>query len=120
MARPRKKIVEDYEAGEQVDLHKLAEATKVEPLEEPKRKVAKGEYVIYKDFEYLGVEYKTGDDFSPPSDWTRDLEYDEFRKTQSMKQRSVQGIAFMVPGEIINPKTKERNVRIAILPLEEV
>ena len=43
MARPRKKIVEDYEAGEQVDLHKLAEATKVEPLEEPKRKVAKGE-----------------------------------------------------------------------------
>ena len=114
---PKKKIVEEFEAGLSVDLQELA----AEHIEEPKPKTKKvsGVFVIYKDFEYNGIEYLAGDKFIPHAGWVRDTEYDDFAKVQSVKQRKAPGIAFLYPGEIIDQKTKERAQHRAILPLKE-
>ncbi len=120
---PKKKIVDEYESGKEVDLQELAETTRAEPLEDApaKTKAASksGRFIILSDFEYFGKEYKVGDEFIMPAEWTRDAEYDEFARTQSLKQRSASGIAFTYPGEIVDQKTKERQVHRAILPLKE-
>lgn len=72
----------------------------------------------YAAFELDGVRYEAGDEFTPPANWTRDTDYDEFRGIQR-KGGADLGIAFTVPGEILDRKTGERVYRREVLPLKE-
>jgi hypothetical protein len=76
--------------------------------------------VAYAPFEVNGEAYEAGDVFTPPAGWTRDDSFEEFREV-SRKNKGAQeiGIAFTYAGEIIDPKTKERQSRRAVLPIKE-
>jgi hypothetical protein len=76
--------------------------------------------IAYAPFEVNGERYEAGDVFTPPAGWTRDDSFEEFREV-SRKNKGAQeiGIAFTYAGEIIDPKTKERQSRRAVLPIKE-
>jgi hypothetical protein len=122
-----KKLQQKLKEGEAVDLQavvkeideEIAEINKqnakpVIEVEQPKV------LLVYSPFSVDGVEYKIGDVFTPPAGWTRDDSFEEFREV-SRKNKGAQeiGIAFSYPGEIIDPKTKERQSRRAVLPIKE-
>jgi hypothetical protein len=122
-----KKLQQKLKEGEAVDLQavvkeideEIAEINKqnakpVIEVEQPKV------LLVYSPFSVDGVEYKIGDVFTPPAGWTRDDSFEEFREV-SRKNKGAQeiGIAFAYAGEIIDPKTKERQSRRAVLPIKE-
>jgi hypothetical protein len=116
---PKKKIVEDFEKGETVPTQELAEAyieeTKA-PAPQPKPAVVR--LIAYAPFDHDGEQYEPGDEFTPRKTWTRDTAFEEFRSIELKKGGTV-GIAFTVPGDIIDKKTQERAYNRIILPLKE-
>lgn len=118
---PKKKIVEDFEAGKAVPIQELAEEYAKETAAKNEliaRSAAAPRLVAYAPFEWDGVQYEEGDTFTPPAGWTRDTAFDEFRSTER-KNNTVIGMAFTVPGEILDKKTQERAYRREVLPLKE-
>ena len=114
---PKKKIVQEVpevERDEDLDvvtefMYVAADATKAEAL---RSRVL----VAYADFD----EYEAGDVFTPPAGWVRDDGFEEFRSVSHKNKGGGEvGIAFSVPGEIIDTKTKERLSRRVVLPLKE-
>lgn len=97
---PRKTIVEEFESGTPVSTGKT------------------GGYAAFAAFEMSGNSYASGDVFSIPQGWTRDNAFDEFRGTEK-KNRTMLGIAFNVPGEILDKKTGERAYTRQVLPVSE-
>jgi hypothetical protein len=82
------------------------------PPPAPKRLIA------YAPFDHDGEQYEPGDEFTPRKSWTRDVAFEEFRSIELKKGGTV-GIAFTVPGDIIDKKTQERAYNRIILPLKE-
>ena len=75
-------------------------------------------FFAYAPFDVDGAHYEKGDEFTPPAGWTRDAAFDEFRSIER-KNSAHPGIAFIVPGEILDKKTKERAYSREVLPLTE-
>ena len=110
---PKKKIVQEVPEVEGEITFAIEETPTVKPA-----KVAKAETVLvaYADFD----KYKAGDVFTPPAGWVRDDGFEEFRSVSHKNKGGGEvGIAFSVPGEIIDTKTKERLSRRVVLPLKE-
>ncbi len=94
--------------------------TETPPAPAPKPAKKTLAYIAYAPFEQDGEKYEEGDTFSPPNGWTVDTGFDEFRGIQvKNKEDKGIGIAFNVPGEIINKKTGERLYRRQVLPVRE-
>jgi len=112
-----KKIVQDFEEGRAVPTQELVEMT-----EEPRKA---GKFIATAQFElkrgYKTVEYKAGDVFPVPEDWTWDAAFDEFRKVNRNAKGESNGIAFSVPLPVLDEKgnLKYLDSRRVILPLKE-
>lgn len=78
----------------------------------------RGTYVTYAPFDFDGEHYEEGEEFTPRKSWTRDVAFEEFRSVELKKGGTV-GIAFLVPGEVIDKKTGERAQSRQILPVKE-
>ncbi len=92
--------------------------TEAPPAPKPEKKALA--YIAYAPFEQDGEQYKEGDTFSPPNGWAVDTGFDEFRGIQVKNKEDKEiGIAFNVPGEIINKKTGERLYRRQVIPVRE-
>ena len=89
-----------------------AEPVEVLPAHKP------GTLVAFAAFDYDGEHYEPGEEFIPRKSWTRDLSFDEFRSIER-KNRPTSGIAFLVPGAVIDKKTGERSQRREVLPVKE-
>jgi len=66
------------------------------------------------------IEYNVGDVFSLPEGWTRDVEFEEFRKIN--KKQNDNGMAFSVPNPVLDEKGKLKYMdsKRVLLPLKEV
>lgn len=112
---PKKKIVEDFEKEELAPTQEPAEA----PAEETKPAIAEpARLIAYAAFDFDGEHYEPGDEFIPRPSWARDLAFDEFRSVEK-KNGAVRGIAFTVPGEVVNKKTGERLYHREVFPIKE-
>ena len=74
--------------------------------------------IAYAAFEVDGEQYEAGDEFTPRKSWQRDDAFVEFRSVELKKGGAV-GIAFLVPGAIVDKKTQERQTNRIVLPLKE-
>lgn len=115
---PKKKIVEDFEKGEEVPTQELSAAI-IEEVKAPAKKKAVI-YIAVKEFELDGVSYEAGDEVVLPASYKRDTNFEAFRGSVGKRGiDEVQGLAFSVEGEVLDKKTGERAVRLQILPLKE-
>ena len=90
------------------------------PAPQPKPVKKSLAFVAYAAFEVDGEQYAEGDTFTPPAKWQRDDAFDTFRGIQVKNKEDKEiGVAFTVPGEIINKKTGERAYSRQVLPLKE-
>jgi hypothetical protein len=78
----------------------------------------RGVYVAYAPFDFDGEHYEAGDEFTPRKSWLRDTAFEEFRSVE-LKRGGAVGIAFLVPGEVIDKKTGDRAQSRQILPVKE-
>ena len=118
---PKKKVIEQFEAKEEVPTQELA-AAYIEELKAPpahaKKKAAV--YIAVKEFELDGETYQEGDEVVLPASYKRDTNFESFRG--SVGKRGIdtqQGLAFSQEGEVVDKKTQERAIRLMILPLRE-
>jgi hypothetical protein len=101
----------EYEERNTVAVNDVTIATKPAPEKS-------GTYVAYAPFDHDGEHYETGDEFTPRKSWLRDTAFEEFRSVE-LKRGGAVGIAFLVPGEIIDKKTGDRAQSRQILPVKE-
>jgi hypothetical protein len=112
---PKKKVtapVLDEEEIEQIESEEVEQ-----PAPQPVR-AKLGIFIAYAPFDFDGEHYEPGDEFTPRKSWTRDTAFEEFRSIERKKGADA-GIAFMVPGAIIDKKTQERAYDRTVLPLKE-
>lgn len=113
-----RKLQETIAEGKQVDTQAVAAEIREEVSASKKFPSRSQGFMVYAPFDLLGAHYEVGDTFNPSADWKRDTAFDEFRGIEK-RRGTTNGIAFNVPGEIIDKNTGERASSRMILPLEE-
>ena len=81
------------------------------------KKVELGELAAFAPFEFGGKQYAEGDAFPLPSGLIYDETYSVFRNVDR-KRGAAPGMAFSIPGEIIDKATGERDVKVTVLPVK--
>lgn len=117
-----KKIVQDFNEGKSVPTQELVESLELEEGHSEPKVLS---FVATSPFElkrgYKTVEYKIGDMFPVPEDWTRDTAFEEFRKVNKNSNGTLNGVTFSVPLPVLDEKgnLKYMDSRRVILPLRE-
>ena len=118
----KRKLQDKLQEGKAVDTQALAAEIdeEIKARNEQAKNPAAVSYVVVKPFEIDGEKYEAGETFTPRKSWVRDLSFEEFRSTERKNRAAdLVGVAFTVPGDVINKKTGERAIHRQILPIKE-
>lgn len=113
------RLQDRMKAGEPVEAQAVAAEVREEIAAKNAPKAKAVHLVAYSDFELFDKKYKTGDAFTVPEGWVHEPGFDTFRSSEfKNKGERDLGMAFTVPGEIINKKTGERSYSRQVLPVK--